>query len=572
MSEPLATYEWGQVPWRKLEVAVFKLQRRIYRASQANDRKRVHKLQRLLVKSRAAKYLAVRRVTQDNHGKQTAGVDGITALTSGQRQQVVEQFDTLPTGQPARRVWIPKVGTTELRPLSIPTLYDRAHQALVKQALEPEWEAKFEPNSYGFRPGRSVHDAIGAAFIAINKQPKYCLDADIAKCFDRIDQTELVRKLQTFPRLSRPIRGWLKAGALDNGVFSATEAGTGQGSVLSPLLANVALHGMEDYLRSHFPLQKEIGPPGDRHAMRMNWKPQLIRFADDLILLHRDHAVIQQCQQLLTEWLQKLGLELHPTKTRIAHTLLPEGGKVGFDFLGFEIRQYPVSQYNAKQGFKTLIKPSRDAIKRHYAQLCAIIRKNQAAPQDQLIRQLNPVIVGWSKYYSAVISKASFQRLDHLLYLRLARWARFRHPHKGRRWIARKYWHIDEGLGWRFGTKTGPLLTHHAATPIMRHSKVKGTASPFDGDWRYWATRRGYYPGISRRVATLLRRQHGRCGYCDLVLLPEAFLEVHHRNQQHGDNSMRNLVAVHRHCHDQIHGRRRDQSYRERPYDKSRPA
>ena len=244
MNELTTTYEWGQVPWRKLEVAVFKLQQRIYRASHANDRKRVHKLQRLLVKSRAAKYLAVRRVTQDNQGKQTAGVDGIKALTPTQRQQVVEHFDTLPLGQPARRVWIPKPGTTdERRPLSSPTLSDRAHQALVKQALEPEWEAKFEPNSYGFRPGRSVHDAIGEIFIAIEKQPKYCLDADIAKCFDRINQTELVGKLQTFPALSRSIRHWLTAGVLDNGVFAATETGTGQGSVLSPLLANVALHG-----------------------------------------------------------------------------------------------------------------------------------------------------------------------------------------------------------------------------------------------------------------------------------------------------------------------------------------
>ena len=570
MSEPQATYEWGQVPWRKLEVAVFKLQQRIYRASQANDRKRVHKLQRLLVKSRAAKYLAVRRVTQDNHGKQTAGVDGIRALTPAQRQQVVEQFDTLPTGKPARRVWIPKPGTTELRPLSIPTLYDRAHQALIKQVVEPEWEAKFAPNSYGFRPGRSVHDAIGAIFSAIKTQPKYCLDADIAKCFDRIDQTALVRKLQTFPQLRRPIRRWLTAGVLDNGLFTATETGTGQGSILSPVLANVALHGLEAYIRSRFPRQKAFGPPGDRCAK--SWKPQIIVYADDFLILHRDKAVIEQCQQLVTEWLQGLGLELHPQKTRIVHTLTPEGGKVGFDFLGFEVRQYPVSQYQAKQGFKTLIKPSRAAIKRHYVQLCAIIRKNQAAPQDHLIRQLNPVIVGWSKYYSAVISKASFQRLDHLLYLRLARWARLRHPHKGRRWIAQKYWHIEEGRGWRFGTKTGPLLTQHSTTPIIRHSKVKGTASPFNGDWRYWATRRGYYPGISRRVATLLQLQHGRCGYCDLVFLPEAFLEVHHRNQQRGDNSMRNLVAVHRHCHDQIHGGRRDQSYRERTYDKSRPA
>ena len=184
MSEPTATYEWGQLPWRKLEVAVFKLQRRIYRASQAGEIRRVHRLQRLLLKSRAAKLLAVRRVTQDNQGKHTAGIDGIKSLTPPQRFALAQKLETLPTGSPARRVWIPKAGKPELRPLSIPTLYDRAHQALVKEVLEPQWEAKFEPNSYGFRPGRSVHDAIGAVFIAIGKQPKYVLDADIAKCFD----------------------------------------------------------------------------------------------------------------------------------------------------------------------------------------------------------------------------------------------------------------------------------------------------------------------------------------------------------------------------------------------------
>jgi RNA-directed DNA polymerase len=512
----------------------------------------------------------VRRVTQDNHGKQTAGVDGIKALTPWQRQQVVERFDTLPLGKPMRRVWIPKAGTTELRPLSIPTLYDRAHQALVKQALEPEWEAKFEPNSYGFRPGRSVHDAIGEIFIAIDKQPKYCLDADIAKCFDRIEQTALVRKLQTFPHLSRSIRRWLTAGIMDHGIFSATTAGTGQGSILSPLLANVALHGLEDHIRSHFPVKLRRGPAGDRYAVR--WKPQCIRYADDLIFLHQDHAAIQHCQHLLTEWLQTVGLALHPEKTRLAHTLLPEGGKAGFDFLGFEVRQYPVSRYNATRGFKTLIKPSQPAIKRHYTQLCTILRNNQAARQDHLIEQLNPVIVGWSRYYSAVVSKAVFQRLDNLLYLRLARWARCRHPHKGRRWIARKYWRFAEGLGWHFGPKNGKLLAQHAAVPIVRHPKVKGTASPFDGNWRYWAARRGRYPGIPPRVARLLRHQHGRCGYCGLVFLPEAFLEVHHRNHQRGDNSERNLVAVHRHCHDQIHGGRRDRSQWDGTYDKSRPA
>jgi RNA-directed DNA polymerase len=570
MSEPTATYEWRQLPWRKLEVAVFKLQRRIYQASQAGEIRRVHRLQRLLLKSRAAKLLAVRRVTQDNQGKHTAGIDGIKSLTPPQRFALAKKLGSLLTGSPARRVWIPKAGKPELRPLSIPTLYDRAHQALVKQVLEPEWEAKFEPNSYGFRPGRSVHDAIGAIFIAIGKQPKYVLDADIAQCFERIEHTALLRKTNTFPQIRRWLQQWLKAGVLDSGVFTATALGTGQGAVISPLLANVALHGLEEYIRNHFPVKARFGPPGGRYAV--HWKPQLIRLADDFVILHRDKGVIEHCRQLVTEWLQGMGLELHPAKTRIAHTLESEKGKAGFDFLGFEIRQYRVSRYNAARGFKTLIKPSRAAIARHYAQLCEIIRNNQAARQGDLIGLLNPVIAGWSNYYSAVVSKAVFQRLDHLLYLRLARWARYRHPHKGRRWIARRYWGIEEGAGWQFATKEGLTLNQHAAVPITRHCKVKATASPFNGDWHYWVTRRGTYPGIPRRVATLLHRQQGRCAHCGLFFLPEALLEVHHRNEQHRDHSYRNLAAVHRHCHDQIHGGRRDRSRQGGTYDRSRPA
>jgi RNA-directed DNA polymerase len=245
-----ATYEWHQLPWRKLEVTVFKLERRIYKASQAGDIRRVHRLQKLLLKSRAAKLLAVRRITQDNQGKNTAGIDGIKALTPHQRGALAAQLGTLPTGRPTRRVWIPKPGKDEQRPLSIPTLHDRALQALVKLVLEPEWEARFEPNSYGFRPGRSVHDAIGAIFIAIEKQPKYALDADIAKCFDRIDQQALLRKIKTFPTLNRLVKAWLQAGVLDNGVFTETTTGTPQGGVASPLLANIALHGLEEFIRS----------------------------------------------------------------------------------------------------------------------------------------------------------------------------------------------------------------------------------------------------------------------------------------------------------------------------------
>lgn len=549
MSGLLATYEWGQLPWRKREVAVFKLQKRIYRASQAGDVRRVHRLQRLLLKSRAAKYLAVRRVTQDNRGKHTAGVDGIKSLPPGQRLTVVQKLEALPTGQPARRIWIPKPGKKEQRPLSIPTLYDRAHQALVKQALEPEWEAKFEPNSYGFRPGRSTHDAIGAIYTAINKQPKYVLDADIAQCFERIDRDALLRKIATFPSLHRRIKRWLSAGIIDNGVFSPTERGTQQGSVLSPLLANIALHGLETYLRDHFPWQRK-DPATGQYGLH-NWKPQVIRYADDLVVLHRDKAAIAHCQRLVAEWLADMGLQLHPSKTRIAHTLQAEGDAAGFDFLGFRIRQYPASRYNTAQGrgFKTLITPSKDAVQRHYRQLAETIGRNKAARQENLIGLLNPSIAGWSNYYRAVVSKAVFQTLDHQLYDRLARWARFRHPRKSWSWITARYWNHD----WQFRAANGLTLNQHGNVPIVRHVKIKGQASPYDGHWRYWAARRGRYPGLPNRMAKLLQSQQGRCQACGLVFRPEALIEIHHRDGNHHNNRYDNLTAVHGHCHDRIH-------------------
>jgi RNA-directed DNA polymerase len=509
-----ATYEWNQLPWRNLEIAVFKLQRRIYKASQAGDVTRVHRLQKLLLKSRSAKLLAVRRVTQDNQGKNTAGIDGIKSLKPHQRLTLVDQLGKLPIGRPTRRVWIPKPGKDEKRPLSIPTLHDRALQALVKLALEPEWEARFEPNSYGFRPGRSVHDAIGAIFIAIEKLPKYVLDADIAKCFDRIDQAALLRKIKTFPTLSQLIRRWLKAGVLDNGVFVETETGTPQGGVLSPLLANIALHGLETHIRTQFPARTRRNP--EEPGRQLHWQPQVIVYADDLVVLHRDRSVIEHCRDLIQEWLAGIGLALSEPKTRIAHTLDKVEGEAGFHFLGFQVRQYSASKYNTSRGrsFKTLIKPSPEAVKRHWAKLSELISRNKAAKQANLIGLLNPVIAGWANYYRAVVSTQTFHLLEHRLYEKLRRWAFFRHPRKGRHWAINRYWDTTPGTSWAFRDRTGLALNRHTSVPIVRHTKVRGNASPYDGNWRYWASRRGQYPGVPRRLAALLKKQQGRCGAC----------------------------------------------------------
>jgi RNA-directed DNA polymerase len=519
----------------------------------------VRRLQKTLMRSWSAKCLAVRRVTQDNQGKQTAGVDGIKSLTPQQRLELVKHLRLSKRAKPTRRVWIPKPGSsTEKRPLGIPTIADRALQALVKAALEPEWEAKFEPNSYGFRPGRSAHDAIEAIFNAISLKAKYVLDADISKCFDQINQSELLAKLNTFPTLRHQIKAWLNCGVLEDGHWLPTLAGTPQGGVASPLLANIALHGMEERITQAFPRQS----PSRESGASNRQPPYLIRYADDFVVIHEDLQVIQQCQQILCDWLAQIGLKLHPDKTHITHTLHPHEGRMGFDFLGMTVRQFPVGKYRTAYnthgvplGFKTLIKPSDKSVKRHQQKLKDIIDRHQAATQLQLINALNPVIAGWSNYFSTVVSTDTYSMLDHWLYAQLNHWASHRHPNKNQRWIANKYWLIDQGEGWTFAAKTPDAivrLARHNTTAIKRHVKVKGKRSPYDADWVYWSSRMGRHPQINQRVALLLKRQKGICPFCRLFFKDRDLLEIDHilPRSKGGLDEFKNLQLLHRHCHD----------------------
>jgi RNA-directed DNA polymerase len=548
--------EWKTIPWRKLERRVFKLQTRIFKASRRGDVRAVRRLQKTLMRSWSAKGLAVRRVTQDNQGKQTAGVDGIKSLTPQQRLELVNHLKLSEQAKPTRRVWIPKPGrNAEKRPLGIPTIADRALQALVKAALEPEWEAKFEPNSYGFRPGRACHDAIEAIFNGISLKAKYVLDADISKCFDQINQETLLAKLSTFPTLRRQIKAWLKSGVLDKGQWFPTYAGTPQGGVVSPLLANIALHGMEERIRQAFP-RRNAEEGGNRQP------PHLIRYADDFVVLHESLAIVQQCQQILLDWLAQIGLVLHPSKTQITHTLHQHQGRVGFDFLGFTVRQFPVGKYRTAHntqgiplGFKTLVKPSQTSIKRHQEKLKSILDRHQAATQSQLIHALNPAISGWSNYFSTAVSSEAYGWLDHWLYLQLKNWATHRHPRKSQCWIANKYWLIDRGEGWTFATVSPDgiqrLAVHHH-TAIKRHIKVQSNRSPFDADWVYWSTRMGRHPQVNQRVALLLKRQRGKCAGCHLFFKDRDLLEIDHilPRSKGGQDEFKNLQLLHRHCHD----------------------
>lgn len=508
--------------------------------------------------------LAVRRVTQDNQGKKTAGVDGIKSLSPTQRFTLVGKIKLGSKVKPTRRIWIPKPGTEEQRPLGIPTIDDRALQALVKLVLEPEWEARFEPNSYGFRPGRSCNDAIEAIFGSIRLKDKYVLDADISKCFDKIDHKKLLSKLDTFPTLRRQIIAWLKAGYIDGKNLFPTEEGTPQGGVLSPLLANIALNGIETLIMNLAPKFDMKNQRGHQIATRDKIKSiSVIRYADDFVILHEDLEAIKLCKITVEEWLSDIGLELKPSKTKIAHTLnTHENCQPGFNFLGFNIRQFRTGKYNSAKksrggilGFKTIITPSKDKVKIHSQKLKEIIRKSRGLDQVTLILKLNPIIRGWCNYYSTVCSADTFKKVYFLLWRKLYQWATHRHNNKGKKWVKSKYFKSIGGDNWVFASREGknPVkLIRHTEIKKSRYVKVKGSSSPYDGNWVYWSSRMGKHPEVNIRVAKLLKQQKGKCSYCGNHFKDEDTLEIDHiiPKSKGGKDKYENFQLLHRHCHD----------------------
>jgi RNA-directed DNA polymerase len=531
-----------------------------YRASQRGKTRQVAKLQKLLLKSSAARLLAVRRVTQDNQGKKTAGVDGVKSVSPKGRLLLVEQLHTQRWNlrkkpAPVRRIWIPKPGKAERRPLGIPTMMERAKQALVKMALEPAWEAQFEPNSYGFRPGRSVHDAIGAIFNSIRYKPKFVFDADIKGCFDTIDHQALLNKLHTYPKLTRLTRGWLKAGVMEGLDFTPTAQGTPQGGVISPLLANVALHGLEEVAQEGF----EKSQAGE--------KPIVVRYADDFVILYSDKAELQRIAARVTTWLADMGLHLSREKTRVTHTLEACEGNVGVDFLGFHVQQYHVGKtrvgkdtHGRPLGHKTHIGPSKQSVKRHTQEIGRKLRELRTAPQEAVVGALNPIIAGWSNYYHWVISSQVFRTCNYHTLRQLTRWGQARHHEKSKAWVSKKY-RIKIGTQTRFGKwvtdKTGtpmPLyVRYHAETHHQAYAKVRGHASPYDGNLLYWAKRLKQHPLVTNEKAKLLNIQQGRCPRCGLYFTDADLLEVDHiiPTALDGADDIRNKRVYLRHCHDE---------------------
>jgi RNA-directed DNA polymerase len=367
--------DWNSVNWRKANRQVRNLRQRIYRASQAGDWNKVRSLQKLMLRRYSSTLVSVRRVTQINQGKYTPGVDKLTVKTPEGRGRLVDHLMTFQPwkAKPAKRVYIPKANG-KLRPLGIPTVIDRCIQAQVKNALEPRWEAQFEASSYGFRPGRGCHDAISKIYLLTrpNKTKKWVVDADIKGAFDNIDHAFLMDTIGEVPGREL-IKQWLKAGYVDKNVFHETERGTPQGGVISPLLANSALHGMEEALGVKYDNRGQI-----------RGKRAVVRYADDFVVCCESKTDAEQAKDDLTIWLAKRGLTLSEEKTRIVH--LTEG----FDFLSYNIRHY--RDYSRRTGYKLLIKPSKEAVQRIREKLRQEWHRLRSAPVTAVIQTLNPII------------------------------------------------------------------------------------------------------------------------------------------------------------------------------------
>jgi RNA-directed DNA polymerase len=500
--------DWGSVDWPDVEDQVRRLRQRIFTASRAGDLAKVRNLQKLMLRSRANALVSVRRVTERNAGRKTAGIDGTVVVTAPGKAFLadsVQRHDASHKPKPLKRVYIAKANGKK-RPLGIPVIFDRALQAHVASALEPEWEARFEPKSYGFRPGRGCHDAISCIFLTVSgKSARRCwvLDADLAAAFDRIDHSHLLSQLGTFPAREL-VERWLKAGVIEKGRFALTEEGTPQGGVISPVLLNVALHGMEEAAGVRYQTS------GTHAGETMADSPVVVRYADDVLTLCISREQAEEVKARLAIWLAPRGLAFNEDKTHVVHL------DKGCDFLGFNVRRYHD---------KLLIKPSKTAVRRIRQRLRDELRSLRGSNAQAVIKRLNPIIRGWAAYYRTQVAAETFSTLDNYVWKLTYKWAKYSHSNKSKHWVVNRYFgsfNRSRRDRWVFGDRnSGIYLLKHSWTKIVRHQLVPGRASPDDPTLAaYWAKRRQRrtppLAGVSLRQ---LKAQYGRCPLCDAPLL-----------------------------------------------------
>ncbi len=461
--------QWNNIDWKKAENYVNRLQIRITKAEKECTWNLVKRLQYLLTRSYYAKLLATRKVTQ-NKGKRTAGIDGETwSSPKAKMKAALILTDKKYEAKPLRRVYIEKYGSEKKRPLGIPTMYDRAMQSLYALALEPIAEATGDRTSFGFRKYRSTHDACNQVFTCMSRRnsPKWVLEGDIKGCFDNISHQWLVSNI---PMDESVLRQFLKAGYVFNRHLFPTDAGTPQGGIISPILANMTLDGIGMILSNKYHINS-CGNIDRSHAGK--YKVNFVRYADDFIVTAETEEIAKEVKELIKDFLICRGLELSDEKTKITHI------DSGFDFLGWNFRKY--------KG-KLLVKPSKKSIDKVTEKISNIIKKGKAWTQEALINALNPVITGWSNYHQTVVSSEVFNKLDARMWNMLWHWAKRRHTNKSKGWIARKYWHTVGCRNWVFSTEN-KCLKFLSDTKIVRHTKLKLDKNPYL-DTEYFVSRK----------------------------------------------------------------------------------
>jgi RNA-directed DNA polymerase len=542
--------EWYAIDWQVIHRNVRRLQVRIVQATKVGRWNKVKALQRLLTCSYSGKVLAVRRVTENN-GKKTAGVDRIIWDTPEEKTKAVHDLKRRGYQPlPLRRVYIPKKSDRKTkRPLGIPTMFDRAQQALHLLALDPVVETTADKNSYGFRQQRSCADAIGQCFNALSHAPntQWILEADVKNCFDKISHDWLLTHV---PMDRAILQKWLKSGYMDKHVLHETTDGTPQGGIISPALANCALDGLERLLQKKFPQEKRLKSLGGKSS-----SVNFIRYADDFVITSKSKELLEgEVQPVVEQFLQQRGLELSPKKTVITHV------EKGFDFLGQNVRRY--------SNGKLLITPSKKNVKTFLDGIRQTIKDARGMSAAALIEQLNPKIRGWANYHRHVVSKRTFGRVDHSILFSLWHWARRRHQNKNPHWLKPKYFERRGNRDWTFfgetcddqGHPDKVWLYRAKSTPIQRHVKVKGEANPYDPAYEsYFENREGDHMRDTFRGTRTLRyiwnEQRGLCTVCNTPITRTTGWRLHHCVPLvlGGTKSAENRLLLHPECHDTVH-------------------